>query len=107
MLPLLSTVSPVFVELASPDMTLSKPYSRQMSGIPGHQGVMMGMGQRDNYVGDESQSKRGMLNLKYQIEHGIATKWDDIEKIWCMLQFQNVWFNSYYSHNGNICQNYS
>ncbi|WKY00985.1 hypothetical protein Q1695_015191 [Nippostrongylus brasiliensis] len=43
-------------------------------GRPRHQGVMVGMGQKDSYV--------GILTLRYPIEHGIVTNWDDMEKIW-------------------------
>ena len=34
------------------------------------------------YVGDDAQSWRGILALKYPMEHGIVTRWDDMEKIW-------------------------
>uniref|UniRef100_A0A914H8L0 Actin n=1 Tax=Globodera rostochiensis TaxID=31243 RepID=A0A914H8L0_GLORO len=49
---------------------------------PRQQGVMVGMGQRDAYVGYKAQNERGILTLKYPIEHGIVTNWDDMEMIW-------------------------
>ncbi|CAJ0601999.1 unnamed protein product [Cylicocyclus nassatus] len=51
-------------------------------GRPRHQGVMIGTEQRDSYVGSAAQTKRGVLSIKYPIEHGIVTNWDDMERIW-------------------------
>ncbi|EGR28758.1 hypothetical protein IMG5_169550 [Ichthyophthirius multifiliis] len=51
-------------------------------GRPKMPGIMVGMDQKECYIGDEAQAKRGVLNLKYPIEHGIVTDYDDMEKIW-------------------------
>ena len=36
----------------------------------------------NSFIGDCAQSDRGILSLRYPIEHGIVTNWDDMEKIW-------------------------
>ncbi|KAF2069188.1 hypothetical protein CYY_009488 [Polysphondylium violaceum] len=50
-------------------------------GYPMFNTVMHGMG-KDKYIGDEAQAKRGVLSIKYPIEHGIITNWSDMETIW-------------------------
>ena len=51
-------------------------------GRPKVKSTMVGSENKDVYVGDEAQAKRGILHLKYPIAHGIVTSWDDMEKIW-------------------------
>lgn len=51
-------------------------------GRPKHNGVMVGLQRKNIYIGDEAQSKRGILSLKYPIEHGIISNWEDMEMIW-------------------------
>merc|ERR1712142_1169543 len=51
-------------------------------GRPRHEGVMVGMGGKEALVGDEAQAKRGICTMKYPIDHGVVTNWDDMEKVW-------------------------
>ncbi|XP_045169093.1 actin, cytoplasmic-like [Mercenaria mercenaria] len=53
-----------------------------VTGRPKYDIWMTGMGGKDTYIGDEAQNKRGVLSLKYPVEHGIVTNWDDMESIW-------------------------
>ena len=51
-------------------------------GVPINQQGMIGMGSKTMYVGEEAQAKRGVLKLRYPIEHGIINDWNDMEQIW-------------------------
>lgn len=51
-------------------------------GRPRMPGIIVGMEKKEVYVGSEAQAKRGILSLRYPIDHGIVQHWDDMEKIW-------------------------
>ena len=51
-------------------------------GRPKVPGIMVGLDQKEVYVGDEAQQKRGVLKIEHPIEHGIVANWDDMEKVW-------------------------
>jgi len=51
-------------------------------GRPKVPGIMVGLDQKEVYVGEEANQKRGVLRIEQPIEHGIVTNWDDMEKVW-------------------------
>lgn len=54
-------------------------------GRPKHQRVMAGAVEGDAgeiFVGERAEKFRGILSLKYPMEHGIVQHWDDMELIW-------------------------
>jgi len=51
-------------------------------GRPRTKSAMIGVESKSEYIGDEAQKMRGVLNLSYPIESGIVTNWDDMEKVW-------------------------
>ncbi|KAK2957160.1 putative Actin [Blattamonas nauphoetae] len=51
-------------------------------GRPKQQTIIIGSGDKEVYIGDEAQLRRGILQLHYPIEHGIVTNWEEMEKIW-------------------------
>lgn len=43
---------------------------------------MAGAIQDNLFIGRRAQELRGLLHLKYPMEHGVVTEWDDMERIW-------------------------
>ncbi|XP_028037551.1 alpha-centractin [Bombyx mandarina] len=51
-------------------------------GRPKHTRVMAGALEGEIFVGPRAEEHRGLLSIKYPMEHGIVTDWNDMEKIW-------------------------
>ena len=49
-------------------------------GRPAMPDIMVGMDQKDSYVGDETQRQARRVDVEVPIEHGVVTNWDDIVK---------------------------
>ncbi|KAJ3116650.1 hypothetical protein HDU96_009103 [Phlyctochytrium bullatum] len=43
---------------------------------------MAGAVEGDTFIGKKAQELRGLLRIRYPMEHGIVTNWDDMERIW-------------------------
>lgn len=54
-------------------------------GRPKHVRVMAGALEGDLFVGPKAEEHRGLLSLRYPMEHGIVTDWNDMEKIWSYI----------------------
>ena len=59
-------------------------------GRPKTAGLMPGSSQGEVFIGDDAMRKRGILNLKYPIEHGIVTNWEDMEMIWSHVFYNEL-----------------
>ena len=52
-------------------------------GRPKHTRVLAGALEGELFIGEKAASEyRGLLKIRYPLEHGIVTDWDDMEKIW-------------------------
>jgi actin-related protein len=60
-------------------------------GRPKTQTIIIGSGEKECYIGDEAQLRRGVLLLHYPIEHGIVNNWEEMEKIWVYFFFYCLW----------------
>lgn len=57
-------------------------YFPSFVGRPKHPRVMAGGLEGDVFIGRRADDYRGLLKIRYPLEHGIVTDWDDMEKIW-------------------------
>lgn len=51
-------------------------------GRPKHIRVMAGALEGDIFIGPKAEEHRGLLNIKYPMEHGVVKDWNDMERIW-------------------------
>lgn len=51
-------------------------------GRPKHTRIMAGALEGDLFVGPKAEDHRGLLSIRYPMEHGIVNDWNDMERIW-------------------------
>ena len=62
---------------------LPKCYFPSWVGRPKHLRVLAGALEGEVFIGQKAATElRGLLKIRYPLEHGIVTDWDDMEKIW-------------------------
>jgi len=51
---------------------------------------MAGALEGETFIGRRAQEFRGLLKIKYPMEHGIVTDWDDMERIWSWVYAEEL-----------------
>jgi len=51
-------------------------------GRPKHVRVMAGALEGEMFIGPKAEEHRGLLSIRYPMEHGIVRDWNDMERIW-------------------------
>ena len=59
-------------------------------GKPITPGMMVGLDQKDAYIGHEVKEKKSILKPEYPIKHGVIEDWDNMKKIWSHTIFQEM-----------------
>ncbi|AAS53422.2 AFR051Wp [Eremothecium gossypii ATCC 10895] len=72
-----------------------KCFEYSLIGTTKYNKVMAGGLEGDTFIGNQAQELRGLLKLRYPLQHGIVTNWADMEQVWGYvfnksLQLQNV-----------------
>ena len=60
-------------------------------GRPKHVRIMAGALEGDLFVGPKAEDHRGLLSIRYPMEHGIINDWNDMERIWTHIYSKVSW----------------
>lgn len=66
-----------------------KSYFSNYIGRPKHVRVMAGALEGETFIGSKAQEHRGLLSIRYPMEHGIVTDWNDMERVWQYVYGKN------------------
>lgn len=55
---------------------------RSVVGEPKHAKVMVGATESGTYVGERAEEYRGVLRLRYPVDHGKVRRWEDMAQVW-------------------------
>jgi centractin len=50
---------------------------------------MTGGLETDLFLGSQAEEYRGLLNIRYPMEHGLVKDWNDMEKVWQHIYSKN------------------
>lgn len=67
-----------------------KAYFPSYVGRPKHTRVLAGALEGETFIGPRAQELRGLLKIRYPLEHGIVTDWEDMERIWQYVYEQEL-----------------
>jgi centractin len=60
-------------------------------GRPKHLRVLAGALEGEVFIGQKAATElRGLLKIRYPLEHGIVTDWDDMERIWSYVYTEGL-----------------
>ena len=62
-------------------------------GRPKNAQAKQGVAYKEEWIGDEAIQKKGILNLSYPISAGVVESWEDMEKVWNHIFYNELRVN--------------
>lgn len=78
-----------FIKAGLADEDCPRVIQPSLIGVPKYPGIMVGMDQKDHYIGTEAVEKLEFLNISEPIKNGYIENWEDMTKIWSHI-FQEL-----------------